>query len=46
MKKKAEILSSQKCSSVLTLERTESRDQKSFYKNQNPKYRVKNYHTM
>lgn len=35
MKKKVEMLSSQKCSSVLTLERIESRDQNAFYKNQN-----------
>lgn len=35
MKKKVEILSSQKSSSVLTLERTESRDQNAFYENQN-----------
>ena len=35
MRKKVEILSSQKSSSVLTLERTESRDQNAFYENQN-----------
>ena len=40
MKKKVEILSSQKSSSVLTLERTESRDQNAFYENQNTESKV------
>ena len=40
MKKNVEMLSSQKCSSVLTLERTESRDQHAFYENQNTEYKA------
>ena len=40
MKKKVEMLFSQKCSSVLTLEKTESRGQNAFYENQNTEYKA------